>query len=234
MFHFGTYRLLEQGTKFPVSIDLKKTPYALFIGGSGSGKTYALKLFVGKISKYEPTASAWVLDFKGDDDFSFLEGCPRFYRFDSVSEGLDDFYTMFEARQSGEDTDRSPAVLIFDEYAAYINYLEKKAADEAKKKLATLLMMGRSFRCYCVFAVQRADAEIFAKARDNFSLIVAMGNISKESAGMFSFNRDEMIPVTSIGGGHLLTNGTEQAAIQIPGIKDMKKLEAAIKAVVLR
>lgn len=235
MIKYGLYRRLwEQGVKNPVPIDFAKTPHALFIGSSGTGKSYALRLMIGKIALHEAGSRVWLCDFKGDDDFAFLNGCARYYQYAEVGNGLDEFYRVFEARQSGEDKSRTPMFFVFDEYAAYINFLDKKPAEEVKRKLSILLMMGRSFRCHCIFAVQRGDAEIFAKARDNFSLIIAMGNISKESALMFGFDREQMIPVTSIGGGHILFNGTEMTAIQVPAVESPRKLNASIKAVAER
>lgn len=217
-----------------VPIDFKKTPHSLFVGGSGSGKTTALKLLLGKVALYEPQAKAILCDFKGDKDFSFLGGCDHFYRYDNVTTGITTYFEMFRKRQSGEVTSRAPRFLVIDEYASYLNYLDKKDAEDVKKKIAVLLMMGRSFNCYTLVAVQRCDADYFGKARDNFSLIIAMGTLSKESSQMVGLDRETAIPVTAIGGGHIVFNGSQQVAIQVPKVKDLAKLNRAIYELVSR
>ena len=45
-----------------------------FFGATGSGKTYLTKLTVGRVANHLAMESTCICDFKGDDDFSFLEG----------------------------------------------------------------------------------------------------------------------------------------------------------------
>ncbi len=204
----------------------------LVVGSTGSGKTYAVKLIIGRISKFLPGASVTVADFKADD-FTFLRGCSRYYEFTDCKQGLDDFYNSFLARQQGNNLDRSFSMLVFDEWASFLlNHLDKREAEEAKRKLSTLLMLGRSFNCHILVSQQRADAQYFSTARDNFNTIIALGNISKESAAMFGFNRDSMQPVRQLGGGYMLTNGTDLQEIQVPSIRDPAKLNRAIQTLV--
>lgn len=204
----------------------------LVVGSTGSGKTYAVKLIIGRISKFLPGASVTVADFKADD-FTFLRGCSRYYEFTDCKQGLDDFYNSFLARQQGNNLDRSFSILVFEEWASFLlNHLDKREAEEAKRKLSTLLMLGRSFNCHILVSQQRADAQYFSTARDNFNTIIALGNISKESAAMFGFNRDSMQPVRQLGGGYMLTNGTDLQEIQVPSIRDPAKLNRAIQTLV--
>lgn len=105
----------------------------------------------------------------------------------------------------------------------------KKSAEAAKAKLATLLMLGRSFNVHVLISQQRPDAEYFSKARDNFNVVIALGNLSKEAVNMFSgFDKDAMEPVSSIGSGYILTNGTMKS-IQVPQVKSMEKVERYIR-----
>ena len=128
--------------------DTAKAPHIVIFGATGSGKTYATKLLLGRVAKHCPTANLFVCDFKGDDDFAFLEGTDHFYRFLDCEKGLSDFYDRFEQRQSGKDEERSFLLLFIDEWASYILNLDKKKAEEEKKKLAMLLMLGRSFNVH--------------------------------------------------------------------------------------
>lgn len=227
---FWDAELLRAGVRYPVIWDYEHFPHLLVVGSTGSGKTYAVKLLLGRVSKYVPGA-ATLCDFKADD-FTFLRGCDRYYEFTDCKQGLDDFYNSFLARQQGNNLDRSFSILVFDEWASFLANLGKKEAEEAKRKLSTLLMLGRSFNCHILVSQQRADAQYFSTARDNFNTIIALGNISKESAAMFGFNRDSMQPVRQLGGGYMLTNGTDLQEIQVPSIRDPAKLNRAIQTLV--
>lgn len=207
-------------------------PHALVFGATGSGKTYAVKLMLGKIATYAPGAKAVICDYKADD-FRFLAGTSRYYDFDRCVEGLNSFYNAFQTRQSGGNPSRSFRLLMFDEWAAFVSMLDKKEAEDAKRKLATLLMLGRSFNYYILISQQRADAAYFATARDNFNLVLGLGNLSKESRDMFFAGyKEELAPVRRQGEGYMLTNGTGLQHIQVPTVRDGKKLDDAIRRLV--
>lgn len=224
--------LLRQGVRFPVIWDYQHSPHLLVVGPTGSGKTYAVKLLLGRAAKYVPGAEAWVCDFKADD-FRFLRGCNRHYEFTGCLQGLNNFYASFLARMQGNSPDRSFQLLVFDEWASFLNTLEKKESEAAKKQLSTLLMLGRSFNVHVLISQQRADAQYFSTARDNFSVIIALGNLSKESALMLGFDRDELQPVSGIGAGYILTNSVDLQEIQISTVRDAAKLESAIRSIVV-
>lgn len=205
----------------------ERVPHMLIIGSTGSGKSYLVRLILAKIGLFVPDASIFLADFKADD-FTFLRGAPNYYEFNQCSTGLDRFFHEFQRRQSGEDTSRSFKLLLFDEWASFLLTLDKKEADTARTKLSTLLMLGRSFNFQVIISQQRADAEHFAKSRDNFGLVIALGNISKESAAMFNFDRDKMDAVSGIGCGYMLVNGTDMKAIRVPMVRDHVKVERSI------
>lgn len=223
--------LLRDGIKHYHQWNYEKVPHCLIIGSTGSGKSYLVRLILAKIGFRVPDASVLLADFKSDD-FTFLKGQPNYYEFTHCSVGLDRFYHEFQSRQSDEDSSRSFKLLLFDEWASYLNMLDKRDADAARAKLSTLLMLGRSFNCHVCISQQRADAEHFSKSRDNFGLVIALGNISKESAAMFNFDRDRMEPVSGIGCGYMLTNGADMRAIRVPAVRDHAKVERYIRKTV--
>lgn len=229
---FWDATLLAQGCRLPVWWNYLQDPHIMCIGPTGKGKTYAVKLVLARISKYIPDAKIYVDDFKACGDYAFLRGCSGFYEFMDCKQGLDDFYNAFLARMQGNNPDRSFRLMMFDEWASFVNTLDKKEAETAKKQLSTLLMLGRGYNFHVLIVQQRADAQYFSTARDNFSEIITLGNISRESSIMLGFDRDKLQPVSGIGAGYMLTNGVDLQKIQVPVVRDTARLEGAIRSIV--
>lgn len=224
---------LSYGVKKPIKWDTSKAPHIVIIGSTGSGKTYFSKFLLGKISLYHPDTELTVCDFKGDDDFIFLSKCLNFYRYDNCIEGFNQFFLKFRNRQSNKDKSRNALVLFFDEWASYCNSQEKKKVEEEKKKLATLLMLGRSFNVHVILSQQRADASYFSSARDNFNLVVGLGNLSEESKNMlFHSFKEDIKPDRKQGTGYIIQNGSNLESIIVPRIRNAHKLHESIKTIV--
>lgn len=219
--------LFQSGVPRAVLWKYQQAAHMIVFGSTGSGKTYFVKQLIGNTLKYVSNPKVMVCDFKSDD-FRFLASCPGYYAYTDCARGLEDFYKAFEARQMGTDTSRDFRLLVFDEWAAYLSTLDKKQADAEIKRLSTLLMLGRSFECHIVISQQRADAQYFSTARDNFNVVIALGNLSNESRDMFfrSF-KDEMTADQERGTGYMLTNGTDLTAIRSETV-NMEKLERYI------
>lgn len=228
-------KFISYGVIETVKWNTERAPHIITIGSTGSGKTYFNKLLLGKISLYSPSSQIYVCDFKGDDDFSFLEGCSKFYRFTDCSNGLKIFCERFQKRQQGEEKEKNMIILFFDEWASYCNSLDKKLIEEEKKKLSNLLMLGRSFNVHVIISQQRADATYFNSARDNFNLVIGLGNLSEESKNMlFHEFKAQMISDKTQGTGYMLVNGSNLTEIKVPKISNMEKLKSTIKKGVLR
>jgi DNA segregation ATPase FtsK/SpoIIIE-like protein len=215
-----------------------KYPHSLVVGATNSGKTVCSKLLLGKIGIHIPEASIVAIDYKGLD-FSFLEGCPGCFVYDSCTDGLTRFYAHMQARQQGAEAIDKPLFLFVDEWAALINSItEKKEQERVKAMLASILMLGRGLRCFVIVAVQRPDAALFSGgARDNFSRVIALGNISKESKEMlFKDYKEEMTASKRQGEGWMLLDGQPLSSIIVPHIPklSMPKLHAAIREAVMR
>ncbi len=225
---FINEELLKKGIKEYIKWDPDKVPHIAVGGASGTGKTTAVKYFMYCASSFIPDLELTICDFKGDSsDFGFLIGEDRFYRFEECKAGFDTFYENFiRTQKRSEITCRR--ILLFEEWASFINYYEKKDAEELKKKLASLLMLGRSYKHHIFLSQQRLDASYFEKGRDNFS-IMTLGNPSRECIEMvYSQYKKQIIPDRKRGTGYILLNGSDFKKIVVPTIKNMDKVNKAI------
>jgi len=221
--------LLDNGIKYYHRIKLQDYPHILSIGGTGSGKTYLNKTIIGKIVLRVPDSQITVLDFKGED-YNFANKSNRLYMFENCKVGLEKFYSDFKKRQKGTITSRNLKFLVVEELGSMLSFYDRKETEEIKKIIANLVLMGRSFNVHCLISTQRPDAKLFSSGvRDNFSRIVALGNLSKEGKSMLFKDFEEKIePVYSQGAGYLLINNSDFYRIQVPEVSNVKKLEDAI------
>lgn len=225
----------------PIPIDFDKYPHLICQGGSGTGKSITSLLITAKISQISGS-QVFILDFKNDVDtfrFCHTKDCScRYWRFRECEAGLEEYYSLLQSElASDEDSGPRPVRWLWiDELGSWLLNSDKKTADSIRAKIATILMMGRSRRFFCLTSVQRAQAELFSQgSRDNYNICLSMGNASKEAASVLGFSRDEFLPVTEIGGGHLMVGGQQYPA-QIPyiGSKGMAKMKEDILRAVTR
>lgn len=228
---------LDCGIRSFVQWEIEREPHAICVGGTGSGKTYATLLALARLSLHVPDAQIYFCDYKGDDSFIDLYGSPRFWRFQDCRDGLSAFYQRFQDRQSGADKSRNIILLYFDEWASYCTsgLLDKKEAEEEKRKLATILMMGRSYHTHLWISQQRADSAYFSNARENFGLVCLLGTTSRQSIEMLMDDfKDRITPDRGRGRGYLLKNGTDFYPITVPTITNMHKVYGCIREAVTR
>lgn len=220
----------EFGEKVAIPFDFSRYPMLLTVGGTGSGKTYFLSLLIGKIATHIPDSETFLCDWKNMDFYNFAD-CPRHWAYEGCGEGLNTFYESFQARLHGEDTSTNRKFLVFDEWAAFILSHDKKVSEEVKRKLSTLLMMGRGVQHHVIIGLQRADAQLFPMGgRDQFGAILALGNLSKEQKLMlFPDCRDDMTVINGRGEGYLSLDGEPLRRVRVPTVTNVERLYAAIR-----
>ena len=215
------------------SIDVKHIINMLIVGATGTGKTVALKILLAKIARFQPDANIWLLDFK-QFDFRNLSDKPRYYGYTDCQQGLEDYYAAFKQQQES-GTAGAPQYLIIDEWGSFLLSLDKKTAEQAKARLAELLMLGRAYRFFPIVGIQRPDAAYFAGARDNFQCCLALGNLSCEGRRMlFPDDFAESITQCNKREGHLYIDGVGIEKIRIAEVQSMDALDKAIQEAMSR
>lgn len=216
MTFFAFYDLQNRGKK--IFIDWTKLPHALITGASGSGKTYASKYLLASLVAQNPEIELYVIDYKGDTDFEPFAEFQNCYRYNEAKEGILNFLDRFHQRQSGADPTRTPLYLFIDEFASFLTVLDKKEADDFKKKITELLMLGRSFNVHIIMALQRADSSYFVNgARDNFPIRLGLGRLSDESRRMLfpDMEKSDYVPLKR-GEGYLQTDSSNMLKVFVP------------------
>lgn len=202
----------------------------LCVGATGSGKSYALLTILGAFAK-NSKVKVVICDYK-KSSFSQFENTNNYFGYSDVGKGIVKVYKEFSERLQVNDTERNKRkiILIIDEYGAFISSQEKKQAEMYKTMVGNMLFMGRSLGIVILIGIQRADAEYFkAGCRDQFSSILALGNISKEQKSMlFTDYKDKLNQHNSIGEGYLFVDGKGVERVKIAPITDFDILNKNI------
>ena len=231
----------RKGYKRWLEIDYSVSPHVLTCGRTGSGKTVGAKLLLARSVLLAPTqlqpVEVTVIDPKGDRDFDFLDGLPRFYRGEAAPNGLDYVFEEFRRRQNSEDTSRNLKIIFVDEFASLVNLIEdKKAKEAAQRKLSLLLMLSRSFGFSVQTATQQPSAQTLGNSgnREQYGQVILLGDSGSETQQMLfdGDSREAMKVFGNVGGrgvGWCSINGGIAKPVRVPKIEDFNKLHAAIK-----
>lgn len=201
---------LQRGIQTGIPIE---QAFSLLVAGkSGSGKTTFLKSLLPAIAaraESEGKRTRWLLvDYKSE----FPEHAGQDYYFgpDKAEEGIAEAYRLFEEVRSHPEEHRDETLtIVFDEYAAMLDALPKKDADECRKQLASILRLNRSLGVKVILGMQDPSAQIFGSTgpRDQFNGTLVLGTQSPEATRMlFPNDKDRIQPVTHPGEGYLRWN----------------------------
>lgn len=225
----------------PIFLSEESHCHALITGGSGSGKSYAVLFLLGMILKSCPDIDIYFCDFKNSLDFSFLMGYPHYFAGDNVYEGVLAYYNSFcDARRNRRSNRRH--LLIFDEYPAFVNYLntidkrdKSKKASDVLGSIAEVLMLGRGIGYGVWIVTQRPDASLFSLgARDNLMIVVGLGRMSKEQKAMVFTGEEIPDRIFGRGEGMLLADGYPIKQVKYPCIRNIYEWKQHIKLVLMK
>lgn len=175
----------------------KKTPHLLLTGNTGSGKTQLAQYII--YSLLAQGVRVIFCDPKNDDEMRFfLEDKPVTYvtKENEIARVVRETEEEVRLREQDlknigiEEAEFNPIFLMFDEMIAFAKIAEKRTYEETAKRIASIVVTGRSKRVYVGLILQRPDtAFIEGAVRDNLSCKICMGNMS-ETAYKMSFGAD--------------------------------------------
>ncbi len=179
--------------------NFRKQPHALITGVTGGGKTYILYWIVRNLLSI--SADLKIIDPKMADldylknilDVSNVANTKgnsiRILR--EAAQEINNRNLEFQNRNDymqGKDYldyGYNPIFIIFDEVTAFFASCDSKETKEANSYLQEIIMKGRSAGVFVVLTTQRADADVISgKIRDQLSLRVSMGQLSKDGYTM--------------------------------------------------
>lgn len=228
------------GEKVPIKIDIspKTNSHILLCGMSGSGKSFHEQQILCKLALAEPDGEIYFADYKQDDSFAYLRGCPRYYAYKNTLEALEVVHSRLLSRQSGEDASRNPVTLVWDEYMAQTLSLiseDKKAANVVMAKVSEILMLGRSLGpVRLIVSCQRPDALAFpAGSRLNYGVVVVLGAAVRSIYEMLLPDFIDEVKGRRFGRGEgvALFQGSELHFIKVGAVGNVHRMEEiSIKA----
>lgn len=180
-----------------LSWNWKKTPHLLLTGNTGSGKTQLAQYIIACL--LAQGVRVIYCDPKNDDDMRyFLHDKPVIYatkenEIASIVREIEEEVRLREKDLENigiPEAEFNPVFLMFDELIAFSKIASKKTYEETAKRLAGIVVTGRSKRIYAGLILQRPDTTFIEGAvRDNLACKICMGQMS-ETAYTMSFGSD--------------------------------------------
>lgn len=225
-YDYGIFNM--QGLKIPVYAPVDS--HLIVVGGSGSGKSTAILYWLYKMKYYN--AVIYIVDFKASHEFSGISS--RFAEFENSYDLIKQFYEDFSKTPEGGDG--NVKILLIDEIAGLLTHYSmtkegKSKADEIRSIMSSVLMLGRSRRCFLWLSMQRYSATIFPSSSgsaDNFHIAVGLGNLSVDGRkGLFAgehFDGEEELQFGRAR-GIVWIDGQSLKGLIIPKVSKQRLLE---------
>lgn len=229
MLGYDFYNYINKNIK--ASVVAPVDSHLIIVGGSGSGKSTAVLYWLYKLVN-TTDVKLFIADFKASGEFKGITN--YFAEFEACYELIKDFYSAF--LNTPEGGDGKAKILIIDEIAGLLTHYSmskdsKAKADEIRAIMSSILMLGRSRRCFLWLSMQRYSATIFpasSGSADNFHICVGLGNMTVDGRkGLFAgehFEGEDTLTF-GMGKGIVLIDGQPLRSLLIPCVSKKKLLK---------
>ena len=165
----------------------KKCPHLLLTGNTGSGKTQLAQYIIAALLKQG--VRVIYCDPKNDYDMALFMRSHTSVNYlteeNAIAKAVRETEVELRSRTVDlenigiEEAEFNPVFLIFDELIAFSKIANKKTYEETARRLASIIVMGRSKRVFAGLILQRPDTSFIEGAiRDNLGCRIAMGQMS--------------------------------------------------------
>ena len=235
----NVFEVNSRGHPSPVAVDINRFFAWIIAGPSGSGKSTFLKRLMGLISFHDTDAEAYFMDFKADEAM-FPMSSDHIARGFNCLELFETVYQRFETRLNKQEENSNNLYLIFDEWQAFLAYLEQTDKKKHKDILAKMLMMnsmGRSLGLRIILSSQRFMM-VDLPGRYNFNCIISLST----SFLMSTNNRHLLFPdmeknevvIKPLGYGYFQLEGESVKMFRTIQVRDEERLNQRIQELFLR
>ena len=223
-----------RGQPSPVTVDINRFFAWIIAGPSGSGKSTFLRRLLGLISFYDIDAEAYFLDFKADEEMFSMTSAHVARGFNCL-ELFETVYQRFEARLDKQEQNSHNLYLIFDEWQAFLAYLEQTDKKKHKEVLSKMLMMnsmGRSLGLRIILSSQRFLMSDLP-GRYNFNCIISLSTsflLSTNNRQLLfpDMEKDEVV-IKPRGYGYFQLEGEPVKLFRTIQVRDEERLNQRIQ-----
>ncbi|KEQ46941.1 ftsK/SpoIIIE family protein [Streptococcus mitis] len=230
----NVFEVNSRGQPSLFNIDINRCFALIIAGPSGVGKSTFLRRLVGLISFYDETAEAYFMDFKADEDMFSMTGNHVARGFDCL-ELFETVYQRFYARLNKQENIAHNLYLIFDEWQAFLAYLEQTDKKKHKDVLSKILMMnsmGRSLGLRIILSSQRFLMSDLP-GRYNFNCVISLSTsfllATNNRQLLFPDMEKDEVVVKPRGYGYFQLEGESVKMFRTIQVRDEERLNQRIQ-----
>lgn len=225
----NVFEVNNRGHPSPFCVDINRYFAWIIAGPSGSGKSTFLRRLLGLISFHDTDAEAYFLDFKADEEMFPITGNHIARGFDCL-ELFETVYKRFEDRLNKQEKNSHNLYLIFDEWQAFLAYLEqtdKKKHKDILSKMLSMNSMGRSLGLRIILSSQRFLMSDLP-GRYNFNCVISLSTsfllATNNRQLLFPDMEKDEVSVKPIGYGYFQLEGESVKMFRTIPVRDEERL----------
>lgn len=228
------FEVNSRGQPTSASVDINRFFAWIIAGPSGSGKSTFLRRLLGLISFHDTDAEVYLMDFKADEEMFSMTGNHIARGFNCL-ELFEIVYQRFEARLNKQEENSHNLYLIFDEWQAFLAYLEQTDKKKHKDVLSKILMinsMGRSLGLRIILSSQRFLMSDLP-GRYNFNCIISLSTSFLMSTNnrqlLFPDMEKDEVVIKPRGYGYFQLDGEPVKMFRTIQVRDEERLNQRIQ-----